>query len=119
MRDELPKECERELDYHALLDTIRMLEGDDVHLSIAGLAPRVGGEASRIGIAGTLRAIGYSWAAGFAIGEGGRLLLYEPDFVSASLETFDGNDYFSITARFGDVTFLIDDEGRAGDEFSM
>jgi hypothetical protein len=119
MRDELPEECKRELDYRALVETLRLLEGEVIHLSIMGLESRGGGTSSRLGVAGTLRNIGYSWAASFAIGDSGRLLLYEPDFIAASLLTFDGNDFFRITARFADVTLVIGDESCAGQEFSM
>jgi hypothetical protein len=47
------------------------------------------------------------------------MVICEPDFVSASLLTFDGNDFFRITFRFGSVTFRIGDESDGGMEFHM
>ena len=121
MRDRLPKEFERELDYRGLLDTLALLEGEYVGLALGGLSSRrpLGGRAARLGVAGQLRRITYSWADVFAVGESGRLLLYEPDFVSAALWTYDGNDFFRITIQLGDVTFLIGDESELSDEFEM
>ena len=121
MRDELPEECTKELDYRALVDTLSLLDGETVCVQINGLSSRPGGDdkSPRIGFVGRLRNIGYSWADGFAVGDGGRLLLFEPDFVSASLWTADGNDFFAITIRCGDVEFLVGDEHYAFDEFIM
>jgi hypothetical protein len=120
MRDELPEECTKELDYRALVDTLSLVEGETVCVQINGLSSRPsGGEAPRIGFVGRLRNIGYSWAEGFAVGDSGRILLYEPDFVSASLWTYDGNDFFALTIRCGDVEFLVGDESYANDEFTM
>lgn len=118
MRDQLPEECERELDYPGLLDTLALLEGEEVLLDIGGLSSgNADGRATRIGAFGVLRHASYTWADLWAVGDGGRMLLYEPDFVSASLVTFDGNDFFRVTACFGAVTFQVADESAGGDEF--
>jgi hypothetical protein len=120
MRDELPKECRRDLDYRALIGTLLLLEGELVCLSILGLSSRLGtGGEPRITILGELRHFDFGWADGFAVGDGGRVLLHEPDFISGSLWTFDGNDFFLLTLRFGDVEFLIGDESGAQQEFTM
>ncbi len=77
MQEELPKECERELDYPALIETLALLEGEEVSLSILGLSSP-GGESPRIKVVGELRKIGYSGVDGFAVGDSGRVLLHGP-----------------------------------------
>ena len=118
MRDQLPEECKRELDYRALLETLAVLDGEYVCLSVENVSGP-GGRGARVGVSGRLRRFEYSWADGFAIGDGGRMLLYEADLVRASLQTFDGNDFFRILIRLGEVTFLLGDESLRGDEFEM
>ena len=113
MRDELPEECSRELDYRALVETLSLLEDEEVCLSILGLESHPGGKAPRVVVRGALRKVGHSWADSFAIGSGGSMVLYEPDFVSASLRTYDGNDFFALTMRFGEASFLVGDESYA------
>jgi hypothetical protein len=56
MRDELPEDCTKQLDYRALLDTLSLLEGETVCVQINGLSSRPGGGwAPRIGFVGRLR----------------------------------------------------------------
>jgi hypothetical protein len=38
MRDQLPEECERELDYAGFIETLALLEGEAVLLSIEGVS---------------------------------------------------------------------------------
>jgi hypothetical protein len=96
-----------------------LLEGEDVCLSILGLSSP-GGESPRIKVVGELRKIGYSGVDGFAVGDSGRVLLHGPDFVSASLETFEGNNFFAVEMRFGEVSFFVGDRTtNAGQEFLM
>jgi len=61
MRDELPEECTKELDYRALIHTLSLLDGETVCVQINGLSSRAGGgKSARIGFVGRLRNIGYS-----------------------------------------------------------
>ncbi len=109
MQNELAEECTRELDYRALVETLLLLEDEEVCLMILGLQLNPGGKGPRAAVRGVLRKTGHPGDS-FAMGDGGRLVLYEPDFVSASLWTYDGNDYFELTIRFGDVSFLVGDK---------
>jgi hypothetical protein len=120
VRHDLPAECTCELDYRALIETISFLEGEQVCISIEGLSSSriADGRSPRIGVVGQLRMIDYSWADGFAVADSGRVLLYEPDFVSAFLRTFDGNDFFRVEICFGDMAFVLGDESSALDEFA-
>lgn len=109
MRDELPDECMCELDYRALVATLALLEDEKVCLSIAGHDLHPGGNGPQVTVRGVLHKTGHSGDS-FAIGDDGRLVLYEPGFVSASLRTYDGNDYFMLTIRFDEVSFVLADE---------
>lgn len=123
MRTDLPPDSRRTLDYRSTVDTLRLLEGEEVCLFISG-GPRVldghGEAASRIQAKGILRHYEYGWAEGFAIGDAARVLLYEPDFVGAGLRTFDGTDFFSVAIKLDELEFCIGDSGSLEtDEFDL
>lgn len=109
MRDELPEECMRELDYRALVETLALLEDENVCLSMSGLESHSGEKGPLVTVSGVLHKAGHSGNS-FAIGASGRLVLYEQDFVSASLRTYDGNDYFTLTIHFSKVSIVLSDE---------
>lgn len=122
MRDELPNDNHRSLDFRETIDTLRLLEGVEVVLVISGGPGQMTGDAialSRIQAKGALRHYGYGgWAEGFAIGDCARVLLYEPDFVEASLTTMDGNAFYSVAIGLVDVAFSIGNPGfHETDEF--
>ena len=114
VKADLPRESDSALDYEGLLATLRKLEGELVCLLIA-----LGSE-SRLQTKGIMRRYSYDWAEGFAIGDGGRLLLCEPDFRAARLRTYDGNEHFQITICFLDAQYVIGDPGLVEtDEFEL
>jgi hypothetical protein len=126
MRSELPHDCRRSLDYASTIETLKLLEGEEVCLFISGGAGEVTSDdgaaaASRIQARGVLRHYDYGgWAEGFALGEGARVLLYEPDFVSAGLRTLDGVDLVLIGIRLANVKISIESTGAvATDEFDL
>jgi hypothetical protein len=67
-----------------------------------------------------LRHYAYGWAEGFALGDAARILLYEPDFVSAHLSTFDGVDFFSVGIKLANIEFSIGNPALVEtDEFDL
>jgi hypothetical protein len=125
MRSDLPPDCSQSLDYTSTIETLKLLDGEELCLFIdAGpgeyTASGSGARASRIQAKGILRHYAYSWAEGFALGDGARVLLYEPDFVSASLRTLDGVDLFWVRIELADVKFSIGNPGAMEtDEFDL
>jgi hypothetical protein len=116
MKADLPPECRRSLDYASTIGTLKLLEGEEVYLFISGgpgvVTSNDGAEAaSRIQAKGVLRHYVYSWAELFALGDAARVLLYEPDFVSASLKTFDGVQFFMVRIELAKVAFVIGSPG--------
>jgi hypothetical protein len=107
-RRALPPETHQVLGYDELIDTLRLLENEQVCL--CKTFGESDGKGSRFEVVGTLRHLPYSSAHCFAIGQA-RLLLRPGDFVEASLWTFDGNDFFQISLRFGDQQLTIGDAG--------
>jgi hypothetical protein len=121
MKTDLPPDCHRSLDYTSTIDTLRLLEGEEVCLSIsggAGVITRDGEAASRIQAKGVLRHYAYGWAEGFALGDAARVLLYEPDFVSGEMRTFEGVDLFWISVTLTRVEFTIGNLPET-DEFDL
>jgi hypothetical protein len=118
MRGDLPPDCHRSLDYASTIETLGLLEGETVCLLIPGGSGD--GKASRIQSKGVLRHYAYGWAEGFAIGEAARVLLYEPDFISAGLSTADGARFFSVGITLADLDFSIGDpDSLETDEFNL
>jgi hypothetical protein len=105
MKTDLPPDCERSLDYRATIETLGLLDGEEVCLFISGGA---GEAASRIQARGVLRHYRYGgWAEGFALGDVARILLCEPDFVGAEMRTLDGVDLFWIGVTLTTAEFSI------------
>jgi len=102
----LPLEADEELSYDELIDTLLLLEGEEVHLAVG--FPAAAQMSSRLTIAGPLRHHEYTWAHGFAVGRS-RLLLFEGDFVEAGLRTWDGNALFMIEMQFAGQRLTIGD----------
>jgi hypothetical protein len=125
MRSDLPPDCSRSLDYATTIETLKLLEGEELCLVISGGPGVVTGSdgaeaASRIQAKGILRHYAYSWGEGFALGAGFRVLLFEPDFVSASLRTIDGVDLFWVSIELADIKFSIGNPGGTEtDEFGL
>ncbi len=72
MKTDLPPDCHRPLDYRSTIDTLSLLEGEEVCLFISGGSGVIAGDgeaASRIQAKGILRHYAYGGCAeGFALG---------------------------------------------------
>ena len=122
-KTDLPREAAREpLDYNRLISTLDLIDGEPV---IVRLTPR---EADRESISGAASIIGelkhqvparYEGHE-FSIGNpypdrnpehlaGGILFVNEETFESATLTTFDGNDYFAISIKTRCMEILVQD----------
>ena len=126
MRSELPPDCSRSLNYASMIETLKLLEGEELSLFIDGgpgeyTESGSGARASRIQAKGMLRHYAYGgWAEGFALGDGARILLYEPDFISATLTTVDGVDLCWVTIELAEIGFSIGNPGgMESDEFDL
>jgi hypothetical protein len=107
-RRALPPETRRALDFDELIATLRLLDGEQVCLSL-NLGP--GDSSSRLRVIGELRQIDDRGGMRFAIGTDVRLAPVRGDFIEASLWTFDGNDFFQIALTFQGGGFRIGDVG--------
>jgi hypothetical protein len=117
MRSEIPSDCSRSLDYASTVETLKLLEGEELCRFIPGGA---GEAASRIQVKGVLRHYAYGWAEGFALGDAARVLLSEPNFVSAHLSAYDGVEFLRISLDLADISFFIGDRGvLETDEFAF
>jgi hypothetical protein len=116
-RKDLPPDCDQPLDYSSTIETLKLLEGELVCLSIS--TPVDDGKSSRIQACGSLNHYAYGWAQGFAIGDGARALLWEPDFVSARLRTLEGNAIFWLEVKLHGLDFVIGDLSMQTDEFDL
>jgi hypothetical protein len=92
-QSDLPPECSQVLNYVSLIETLKLLDREEVCMFIA--AGTENGRSSRIQAVGVLKHYTYGWGEGFAVGDDARVLIWEPDFVSAHLQTFDGIDSVS------------------------
>jgi hypothetical protein len=122
-KTDLPREASRKpLDYNRLISTLDLIDREPV---IVRLTPR---EADRESISGTASIIGelkhqvparYEGHE-FSIGSpypdrnpehlaGGILYVNEETFESATLTTFDGNDYFAISIKTRCMEILVQD----------
>jgi hypothetical protein len=122
-KTDLPREAGRKpLDYNRLISTLDLIDGEVV---IVRLTPR---EADNESISGTASIIGelkhqvparYEGHE-FSIGSpypdrnpehlaGGILHVNEETFESATLTTFDGNDYFAISIKTRCMEILVQD----------
>jgi hypothetical protein len=100
-----------------MIETLKLLDGE-VCLFISGGS--ADGKGSRVQAKGVLRHYAYGWAEGFALGDAARILLYEPDFVSAHLSTFDGVDFFSVGIKLANIEFSIGNPALVEtDEFDL
>jgi hypothetical protein len=112
-RRALPREASEELSYDGLIATLRQLVGEDVCLAMT-----LGDGGSRLTVQGVLSLYDYGWATGAAIGTA-RLLLSPETATETTLRTLDGNDFFIISLRFGNIALTIGDPGTLGtDEFN-
>jgi hypothetical protein len=116
MKDQLPADHHGDLDFKALVETLQLLEGEEVVLWLSA------GKQARVQVKGVLRFYDYGggWGKGFAVSPAGRVLLVEDDFRSADLWTFEGNEYFSVSIRSGDAAFALGSPGHLEtDEFDL
>lgn len=122
-KTDLPREArERPLDYNRLVSTLGMIDGEPV---IVRFASREADNESTAGVASIVGELKHQVPARyegheFSIGSpypdrdpeylaGGVLFIREKTFESATLSTFDGNDYFSISIKTGCLEILVSD----------
>jgi hypothetical protein len=108
-RRDLPEEFSGPLDFAQLLETLDALDGERIGVELLKSdGPELG---SSVAIAGTLRRLGQrgltrGW---FAVGDGARLALFETDYRTTHLLTYDGNDGFQLVIELQQGTVIIGD----------
>jgi hypothetical protein len=124
-KTDLPREaCRKPLDYDQLISPLDLIDGEPV---IVRLTPREGDRESISGVASIIGELTHQVPARyegheFSIGSpypdrypehlaGGILFLNEGAFESATLTTFDGNDYFAISIKTRCIEILVQDGG--------
>jgi hypothetical protein len=121
-KTDLPREVSREsLDYNRLISTLVMVDGEPVVVRISprGADRDSSGAASIIGELRNqvpARYAGYEFSIGSPYPDrypehlaGGILFINERTFESATLTTFDGNDYFIISIWTRPMEILVQD----------
>jgi hypothetical protein len=118
---DLPREARQELDYHRLVSTLDMIDGEPVIVRLASREADNEFTAGVASIVGELRQVPARYEGHeFSIGRpypdrnpehlgGGVLFITGKTFESATLWTFDGNDYFSISIRTRCLEILVSD----------
>lgn len=124
-RTDLPREvCQKPLDYKQLVSTLDMVEGEPV---IVRLASRESDNANTAGVASIVGELKHQIPARyegdeFSIGSpykdrdpehlaGGILFIREETFESATLTTFDDNDYFIVGITTRCLEIIVQDGG--------
>ena len=102
MSRSLPHDVRQPLSFDELIATLDSVIGETVAAPVDNLGPR-----SRFVAVGELRRRELSWAPAFSIGDLFVIVLDEPDYRRASLDTYDGNTHFAITLTFREVTLSI------------
>jgi hypothetical protein len=122
-KTDLPREaCRKPLDYNRLVSTLDMIDGEPV---IVRLTPRGADGESISGTASIIGELKHQVPARyqgheFSIGSpypdrypehlaGGILFINEETFESATLTTFDGNDYFVVSIKTRCIEILVQD----------
>lgn len=122
-KTDLPREArQRPLDYNRLVSTLDMIDGEPV---IVRLSSREADNDSTAGAASIVGELKHQMPARyegheFSIGNpypdrapehlaGGVLFVRETTFESATLSTFDGNDYFIISIKTRCLKILVHD----------
>jgi hypothetical protein len=120
---DLPRDArQKPLDYNRLVSTLDMIDGEPV---IVRLASREADNESTAGVASIIGELKHQVPARyegheFSIGSpypardpehlaGGVLFIREETFESATLSTFDGNDYFIISIKTHCLEILVSD----------
>lgn len=114
--------CQKPLDYNRLVSTLDMIDGEPV---IVRLSSREADNESTAGVASIVGELKHQVPARyegheFSIGNpyphrnpehlaGGVLFIREKTFERATLSTFDGNDYFSISIKTRCLEILVND----------
>ncbi|HXO08197.1 MAG TPA: hypothetical protein VN880_09195 [Solirubrobacteraceae bacterium] len=126
-KTDLPREVPREpLDYNRLISTLGMIDGESV---VVKLIPREADREPTPGVASIISELRHQVPARydgheFSIGSpypdrypehlaGGILFINEGTFESATLTTFDGNDYFAIFIKTRCMKILVQDDASS------
>jgi hypothetical protein len=119
---DLPREVRSQpLGYDQLVSVLDLIEAEPVVVRVNGRAADPAAISGVASIVGELthqvpaRYPGHEFAVGTPYPDlypehvvGGVLFVNEPEFESATLTTFDGNDYFSISIRTCAVEILVE-----------
>jgi hypothetical protein len=119
----LPREVRQEpLDYNRLVSTLNLIDGESVIVRIASREADNVNTAGVASIVGELkqqmpaRYEGHEFSIGSPYAErypehlaGGILFIREETFESATLTTFDGNDYFLISIKTRRLEIIVQD----------
>jgi hypothetical protein len=120
---ELPRQADREsLDFGRLISTLNLIDGECVVVRLSTREEPEGDRSPGVAsIVGDLRQVparyqGHEFSIGTPYAErypehlaGGVLFLNEGTFRSATLTTFDGNDYFIISIQTRSMHILVQD----------
>ena len=117
-REELPSESTCALGYDELIDMLRRIEGEEVYVT-TGRFTYANGFGFLLGAQGILSGPSeYRDSMRFSLlppdqnaRYAGELSIPRPGFRSATLRTFDGNDFFHFSVVTDDGTLVIADEG--------
>jgi hypothetical protein len=122
-KTDLPREVRREpLDYNRLISTLDVIDGEPV---IVRIASREADDESTAGVASIVGELKHQVPARYEGHEfsiaspypdrypehlaGGILFIREKTFESATLTTFDGNDYFLISITTPCLSIIVQD----------
>jgi hypothetical protein len=119
----LPLELDRKsLEYRELISTLALIDGEPVIVRLSPREPDLGPAAGVASIVGELRHQvparyeGQEHSIGTPYPDrhhqhlsGGILFIDEATFENATLRTFDGNDYFSISIETRSMQILVQD----------
>jgi hypothetical protein len=121
-KNDLPREAgQQPLDYSQLVSTLELIEGECVIVRITSRETDDGSTAGVASIVGELHRVparyeGHEFSIGSPYPDrypehlaGGILFIREETFESASLTTFDGNDYFAIGINTGGLEITVHD----------
>jgi hypothetical protein len=118
-RDDLPAEFSGSLDFDALIQMLRQVEGEQVSVVLSGTQPGEAPEAPgvRIELLGELRRRSHALedTECFSVGESPGLRLPRAEFISAELRTLEGTFYFQVAVRMQGIDFVLGQPDLVGE----
>jgi hypothetical protein len=119
-RDDLPPDSSETLDFDGLIDTLGRLEGEEVSVVLGGTQPNEapGPPGVKVELFGELRhrpPCALPATECFSVGQNPGLQLPRAEFISATLNTFEGTFYFQVMVQMKGIDFVIGQRGLVGD----